>query len=676
MSNINVVTFLAFLGAFSLGLILGNAGNLGELGAVLKEEYAPCPPAAVEQGEASTAFRVRIAVEATNNTRTNTNKVAVTDGVQNSTSIDVLNGVTESGVANSSLSEKLVLRGTVNVTEETIITDDHSTARADATVVNENSTVVNENDEDNPIKKDGICSLLYQKLGVSFSASQVWTSRFLDILAASQHPADPKFLHKDWTMSLLASLTPEMLQRGLRTRPYSQAFNSVLELVRQRILNPESSPPVKIAVVGGSVTQGGGCSRPPVEVDGYEDMKDATGCAWPRRFEHLINTLMGTEIVKVYNLAVGGTNLELATPLIKYWLYPDFLLPDGPDVIISSYSTNEQHTYPYRIDTTNTTAFATGKRRRVNDFISAVHNSRPCDEPPFLIFLDDYLGNQQDRILGETTYNKVVTELAEWYGDVMHVSYADAVRRVVYADTEETIFTPAWPIVEKGELAGQQKVEPHFGMGGHMTIAWALVYAIAQALAGFCENEMFVEEMARMKRPTMIPHQVTELMSAVPPPRLTTDLMLSNVTQAWQQNAREWQRNRQATCSDDTFGKAPCLFAFIAGPAGTVRNSVQLRRYLKPYTVENDGWVPVVDLAAGGWSRKLGLVASKDKATLTLKLTNIEKEIRTVNLQTLKSYGEKWEGSKARFTLKVQHPGKSEWADTFDIEGFHDSKTR
>jgi hypothetical protein len=78
------------------------------------------------------------------------------------------------------------------------------------------------------------------------------------------------------------------------------------------------------------------------------------------------------------------------------------------------------------------------------------------------MFLDDYLGNQQDRIVGEMTYNKIVNELAEWFGDVMHVSYADVVRRVfVYADTDETIFTPAWPIVEQGEYAGQHKVEPH-----------------------------------------------------------------------------------------------------------------------------------------------------------------------------------------------------------------------
>lgn len=41
MATFNL-TLLSFLGAFSLGLILGNAGHLAKLGVVLKSEFAPC----------------------------------------------------------------------------------------------------------------------------------------------------------------------------------------------------------------------------------------------------------------------------------------------------------------------------------------------------------------------------------------------------------------------------------------------------------------------------------------------------------------------------------------------------------------------------------------------------------------------------------------------------------
>jgi hypothetical protein len=52
--------------------------------------------------------------------------------------------------------------------------------------------------------------------------------------------------------------------------------------------------------------------------------------------------------------------------------------------------------------------------------------------------VDDYLGNPQDYIMGEMSLNKVVTELAEWYGNMWHVSYADVLRRAIYANTNET----------------------------------------------------------------------------------------------------------------------------------------------------------------------------------------------------------------------------------------------
>lgn len=163
-------------------------------------------------------------------------------------------------------------------------------------------------------------------------------------------------------------------------RPSAEAFFSerVLDIVHKRILDPKSSPPLKVAVVGGSVSQGGGCTTPPVTVEGYKATRDATGLRMAQTFfELMINKLAGSHIVKVYTLAVGGTNLELASVRSsRYWLYPEFFLPYGhPDVIISSYSTNTSSTHMavlYRIDTTNSHHVCRRKaNRRVNNFISA-----------------------------------------------------------------------------------------------------------------------------------------------------------------------------------------------------------------------------------------------------------------------------------------------------------------
>eukprot|EP00977_Amphora_coffeiformis_P008274 scaffold1872_cov262-Amphora_coffeaeformis.AAC.6 len=278
-------------------------------------------------------------------------------------------------------------------------------------------------------KKYGLCDLAAAKLGEDFlsSASHWWTWHLEDILVASKNSDDPRFLHKEWMSKLLATFTPEMLQQSVRVKPLAASFQQLLDLVQDRLLNPDSAEPIKIAVLGGSVTQGRGCPNPPVRVEGYNSKHTTFGkCAWAHRLQVLINSLAGRKLVQVYNLAVGGTNSDIATPLVKYWLYPQSLLPEGPDVIISAYSTNEQHVNNRR-DTTISTQFADSKRESVQNFIQAVHDARPCDKSPALLFLDDYIGNQQDRILGETVYNKIVTEMAEWYGDILHVSFADAV---------------------------------------------------------------------------------------------------------------------------------------------------------------------------------------------------------------------------------------------------------
>lgn len=72
-----------------------------------------------------------------------------------------------------------------------------------------------------------------------------------------------------------------------------------------------------------------------------------------------------------------------------------------------------------------------------------------------------------------------------------------------------------------------------------------------------------------------------------------------------------------------------------------------------------------------GWARKLGLVATEPNATLVFAVTNITQPIRVLNFVTLKSYGPKWEGSRARFSLWVDDA--QVW-QTF-IEGTHESKS-
>merc|ERR1719469_1382661 len=69
-------------------------------------------------------------------------------------------------------------------------------------------------------------------------------------------------------------------------------------------------------------------------------MADYT-CAWPARFEKLVNALAGSEVVRVTNLGNGGTSTGQGSVLVKYWMYPGDLAKYGPDVIVNSFSAND-----------------------------------------------------------------------------------------------------------------------------------------------------------------------------------------------------------------------------------------------------------------------------------------------------------------------------------------------
>jgi hypothetical protein len=183
--------------------------------------------------------------------------------------------------------------------------------------------------------------------------------------------------------------------------------------------------------------------------------------------------MIGMKVVEFYNVAVGATNLDFGTALIKFHLYPESLLPDGPDVIISAYATNEQASH---VTDTTTKEWIDEEQQRVEAFIHASQTStHACKTPPLVLFVDDYLGNRQDYINREMSYSNIVTHLADWYGNIMHVSYADAVRKYVYADTNESVFSPPWPIDDTTNIP---RTNVHFEMTGHVSTCWIILYSL------------------------------------------------------------------------------------------------------------------------------------------------------------------------------------------------------
>ena len=76
---------------------------------------------------------------------------------------------------------------------------------------------------------------------------------------------------------------------------------------------------------------------------------------------------------------------------------------------------------------------------------------------------------------------------------------------------------------------------------------------------------------------------------------------------------------------------------------------------MTPITSKIDGWTAEND-ESHGWARKLGLVATKANAKLEHQLKNITQLAKTLTIHSIKSYGEKWEGSRAQILVTVKPP--------------------
>ena len=526
-------------------------------------------------------------------------------------------------------------------------------------------------------KKKGICSKL---LPEGATAASLWTQNAAKILKASIHPADKDGVHVAWTESLLRLLSPDLLERGLRTQPNHKALKRVSQIIQEKLKNPETAPPLEVAVVGGSVTEGGGCQNIPntIQLDAQKEKPTIQGnsCAWPLRLQLLLDAIMGEGVIRVHNLAVGGTNSNLATPVLDYWLFPENspLLVNGPDVIINGYAANDNLPPAHkRGDDTNMTGdfefFYKYGMGRVQEFIRTSLFSRPCLDDPLVLFVDEYLGNQHNLVLGELFRFEAVDVLTSWYGQAAGaISPAQVVRRMIYADTEELIFTAPWK-----KPRGEKRVDVHFGMPGHVHIAWTVAYSFLTMALNFCE-----EETSRPSEDTsqkFIPAETMELVEQDVPPFLDAELQVDDVRTKWKEDTVARQQSEEEYCSDvsNTKPALPCSFAFVAAPMGTVKNAGALNNYVGQFVVSNNGWSGQQDIR-NGWQNKLGYVA-EEGASLLLRIDKTPNKVKTVTLHTLKSYGEKWAGSKAHFGVSWTHPSGSHYNTSFEIEGFHNQNT-
>lgn len=516
------------------------------------------------------------------------------------------------------------------------------------------------------------CSIFSQPLP---RTEDVWRSHLPRILNWSIHPLDPDRDFEGFTARLLYTVSAARLKRGVKSVPHRswESLRAAVEIAHARWIyvqnnetaSDEAPRKLRILVMGGSVAFGDLCNYVP-GAGRFPQRKRQ--CSWPTRIEFMLNRIFGGDVVEVISATLGGTNSDAALSILQY----DLVSPEV-DVVIHAYSTNDMHLYTLeRASQLNVTM-----RERIYDTIeqfirTVLTRCRPSKgPPPFVAVLDDYIGNEQSVIRDTALFSETLPWLANYYG-ILGLSYADAVRDIVYGDTKETWFSPAW-IVRR---AYTKQIHP--GMGMHVVTAWVLLYAALDSVLTWCgmpqladggnDNHLPYHPVDGL--PVLYGNESQKFAYREPrrtpgglPPRLYSDLSLEFVSDAWQ--------NAEVKACNQTY-ENKCIFSWMSRMSTDMFSEKQVDERMNLHMLKNQGWQAVSDFKKLGYVPVGGL-----HSKFTLRFNNISQPIRSVMLTVMKSYGDKWANSQILVTAQVVKDRKPSHVRLRrgQIEGFHGKNT-
>ena len=332
--------------------------------------------------------------------------------------------------------------------------------------------------------QDHLCDVL------RVSPRQIWAEYIPRIIDGLWHPFDREgALQQEHASTLrrISTRLPYFVQNiprdwklvgRIATKAWKR-YQYIQHQVHTPSQDKEIPATVKIAIFGGSVTEGVNC--------GTSVRMKQENCAWAMRLEYLVNRLAGGVVIEVWNGAIGGTNTQVGAAILKFELPPENMR--HPDIIINAYSVNDMH-----ILTMNE---AKGQAITLRDHIFQIQQEfvrialqyKPCQDAPLVIFLDDYLGNEQREIMSTVDVGQSMQLLASYYG-IGTVSYANMVRDIVYKNTRETSFSPAgWYRNRRGMVSENMLREIHPGAEMHVTVALSMSYYFMVLASAYCSME-------------------------------------------------------------------------------------------------------------------------------------------------------------------------------------------
>lgn len=534
----------------------------------------------------------------------------------------------------------------------------------------------------------------------------VWNSRLGQIVEATRHELDKRWVLHDFTAQLLHLVSPDRLARSTMSLPHDWTpvqnalkvvySRHVFETNRERQEKQQSggdgggttTPPLlpkpprklKILIMGGSLIVGVNCRRI-VKDNNLGMMMPNRLCTWTHRLESFLNNMFGGDYVEVHKIALGGTNTQTG-----FVMWDSNFLPDetkNPDIVINAYSTNDMHILTALQAKDGNLTMRDKVLEMTQDFVRSVLKDGPC--APLLLHMDDYLGNEQREVLATTELAQATMVLANYYG-FTSMSYANVVRDIVYGDTYEYWISPqGWYEDPKDDTMVR---EIHPGMGMHIISTWVAAYNMLHLALTFCSMESFWNATVVVDHNTVQPYQVIHGLpklrgnpnipgkpkgrpAGLPPP-LIDSLSLENITQAWKAATPIG-----SVCPDDRAATSTsedrCPFSWFSGISKLGENETYAHDLFSTGNVlvaENTGW----GINTAG--KKLGIspAAKRKESFLKFKFEGIK--LRSITIFYMKSYGKQWENSRIALTVTTKTTGSaSEVLQHDELEGIHDKQT-
>ncbi|KAI2495861.1 hypothetical protein MHU86_18642 [Fragilaria crotonensis] len=461
-------------------------------------------------------------------------------------------------------------------------------------------------------------------------------------------------MRRDFTQVHHEFIIPRLRKSLVRPMDDKQV-QRILRIIEDRLIDPINNPRLEIMTFGGSVVQGWHSEFHNWFQPGFENViePDCASYAWPARLEAILNEVIfhGQDVVRVTNMAVGGTTSDVGAVALEYGLLP----PDhpGPDIIIHSYGVNDGRRAGDDYERFNL----------MQDFIRAAR-AMNCDveKQPSIILYDDFMGFYSHDIYRTMAYSEYVSKAAAWY-DLMAVSYANVYRHTVFSGEgfgNETAVEhePGGDLPMLG-----WSLEIHPGMLYHSTSPWMLVYNLLDNMINSCQD---YATMTRYE-------PVFEELPLNQIPELTKDSMLSDLPKKWNENIVEHTK----LCAEASNRKgnvcAPTSWVDSAftGSRDKPKIDEEMERL---FLSDNEGWQleeMINSKPRPGW------VAFARTATFTITVKDHE-GITFVTIIAMKSYGAKWKDSRVRVTLFDDGPsGKGPISNVglYEIPGSHDTTT-